>query len=230
MAVKPRPASTVILVDSKARVYMTKRPDTMRFLGGYYVFPGGAVEPDDHEVRPSSLQKENSIELSYYIAAARELFEEVGIFLGCREDGSPFNLKEEKTSAYRQNLMNGSMSFSNMLKKESLRLDLDLLRYFGHFITPEMSPIRFDTRFFIASLPAGQSPQPDRGEIADAFWVSPLAALEALKTGEMPMVKPTILSLAALGKANGKVKPMLMDGMTYVLESGLNLFPDETVS
>ena len=82
MSVTPRPASTVVLIDDSLRVYLTKRPKTMKFMGGYYVFPGGKVENEDFITGLDQRSHLNTpLDHSYYVAAARELFEEIGILL-----------------------------------------------------------------------------------------------------------------------------------------------------
>src|SRR5579875_2879241 len=137
MAVVPRPASTVVLVDENARVYMTKRPQTMKFFGGFYVFPGGAVEKDD-EIEDSETfiqsKPDESIDKSFYIAAARELFEEVGVLLCETEDGTAANLKEATAKEYRRQMMLGELSFRQMLRKEGLKFSFKCLTPFGHLI------------------------------------------------------------------------------------------------
>lgn len=196
MTIIPRPASTVVLLDEHSRVYLTKRPQTMEFLGGYYVFPGGSVDKAD-EVTESQfiLNRPGShLNASYYIAAARELFEEVGILLATNQDGST-HFDEGKAREYRQRLVAGEMTFVEMLKREQLFFNYEHLKYFGTLVTPEESPIRFDTSFFLTQLPKGQSPVPDDYEIEEALWVSPNEALSAYSEGKLPMISPTIISL-----------------------------------
>lgn len=199
MTVIPKPASTVVLLDENSRVYLTKRPKTMKFLGGYYVFPGGSVDKADEVAESQFILNRPSPRLNaaYYIAAARELFEEVGILLATNQDGS-VNFDEGKAKEYRQQLINGDMSFVEMLQSESLFLNLQQLKYFGTLVTPEGSPYRFDTSFFLTYLPKGQSPIPDAYEIEDAFWVSPDEALSAYSKGRLPMIAPTIMSLQTI--------------------------------
>lgn len=199
MTVIPKPASTVVLLDEKSRVYLTKRPKTMKFLGGYYVFPGGSVDKTDAVAKSEFiLNRPNSrLNPAYYIAAARELFEEVGILLATNRDGT-INFDEGKAREYRQRLMNGELSFIEMLQREELFFNLKQLKYFGTLVTPEGNPYRFDTSFFLAYLPKGQSPIPDAYEIEDAFWVSPNDALSAYSKGKLPMIAPTIMSLQTI--------------------------------
>ena len=72
-AVTPRPAATVILLRGGAErleILLVKRNPRARFMGGAWVFPGGAV--DRHEGRGDSALR---------AAALRELREEAGIQL-----------------------------------------------------------------------------------------------------------------------------------------------------
>ncbi len=197
----PRPASTVVLMDEYSRVYLTKRPVTMKFMGGFQVFPGGSVESHDHldeNDYVNIVEAQLSINLSYYIAAARELFEEVGILMGNTIDGFPVILPKEKGMKYRNDLQKGEIPFIRVLELEKLSFNPLCLRYFGQIITPEISPIRFDTRFFLAKLPQGQTPEPDRNEIDGAVWIKPEDALIAFENKQIKLAPPTILTLRAI--------------------------------
>nr|WP_263326465.1 NUDIX hydrolase [Neobacillus sp. Marseille-Q6967] len=201
MTVIPKPASTVVLMDDSSRVYLTKRPVSMKFMGGFHVFPGGAVEKTDQQVLDSTHILSNiqhSISLSYYLTAARELFEEVGVLLVTDKDGNPFQLPKDKIRAYRQQLVNGEISFIRLLELENLYIDLQCLTYFGQIITPEEMPIRFDTRFFLARLPQGQIPEPDLTEIDEACWFQPDEALAACKNKQIRLAPPTIITLQTI--------------------------------
>jgi 8-oxo-dGTP pyrophosphatase MutT (NUDIX family) len=170
-------------------------------MGGFHVFPGGAVEKHDAFVENDYVNTEEaqlSINLSHYIAAARELFEEVGIMLGNKKDGSPVQLPKKKVAKYRNDLLEGEVPFITVLEQENLYFDPQCLRYFGQIITPEESPIRFDTRFFLAKLPEGQNPEPDQKEIDEAVWIKPEEALAAFQNKEMKLAPPTILALQAI--------------------------------
>ncbi|RKQ32720.1 NUDIX hydrolase [Oceanobacillus halophilus] len=198
MAAIPKPASTVVLIDDHFRVYLTKRPKTMKFMGGFHVFPGGAMEKEDYEINSKHVHTESqdeSLSHAHYIAAARELFEEVGILLGTTMDGLPVQLPKEAEKKYRRQLLDDDISFNYLLEREKIHFDLQCLTYFGQIITPERSPIRFDTRFFLTKLPEGQKPDPDPTEIAEAFWISPKEALRLFQKKEIMLAPPTIVSL-----------------------------------
>lgn len=225
MAVTPRPASTVVLMDEKFRVYLTKRPMTMKFFGGFYVFPGGAVEKDDYEIDSEYIKLKEpmeSLELAYYVAAARELFEEVGILLDSNDKGLSVPGEKDAEMEYRRQLIKGELSFFQMLKKEGLLLDLDNLTYFGQLTTPERNPIRFETHFFLAQLPNGQYPNPDLKEIDEASWFTPEEAISAYKNGKISLGPPTILALIAISD-HLKGKPLVMPDLeSYLAEKGLS--------
>jgi hypothetical protein len=48
------------------------------------------------------------------------------------------------------------MTLSEIAAREQLRLALDELAYFAHWVTPEIETRRFDTRFFVAARPPNQ--------------------------------------------------------------------------
>lgn len=201
MTVFPRPASTVVLIDEMSRVYLTKRPESMKFFGGFYVFPGGAVEESDYAQDDEYIKgwdEKQSFDPAYYIAAARELFEEVGVLLAIRADGVPAQITKQKEFRYRQLLVNGEISFFQMLREESLYFSQENIHYFGNLVTPKDKPIRFDARFFLAQLPTGQSPSPDKEEIDDAAWFSPDDALSACHAGNISLAPPTILAIETI--------------------------------
>ena len=56
----------------------------------------------------------------------------------------------------RQRLLDGSLSLGELLSRHGLALRADLLTPWARWITPEISPRRFDTWFFAAALPPGQ--------------------------------------------------------------------------
>jgi 8-oxo-dGTP pyrophosphatase MutT (NUDIX family) len=215
MTVIPRPASTVILIDDNARVYMTKRPKTMKFFGGFYVFPGGAVDASDYAQNSEYIRncKQNdSFDPAHYVAAARELFEEVGVLLSSKDGDANVHFKKE--SEYRRLLLNGEISFIDMLIQEGHHLNLENLTYFGNLTTPKTNPIRFDTRFFLAQLPKGQFPKPDLNEIDEATWFSPDEALTSCENGEIFLAPPTIHALKTLiNYQNGS--PLMMPDLDF---------------
>jgi 8-oxo-dGTP pyrophosphatase MutT (NUDIX family) len=69
---------------------------------------------------------------------------------------------------------------------------------FSRWITPAEVKIRYDTWFFLATMPAGQEARIDGAEVVDARWFSPPAALAASRRNEILLVFPTIKHLQQL--------------------------------
>jgi 8-oxo-dGTP pyrophosphatase MutT (NUDIX family) len=146
----PRRAASVIVLrggSDTLEVLLVKRNPEARFMGGAWVFPGGAVDRREGEGQDALLA-----------AAIRELNEEAGI------DG------------------------------------IDELIPFSRWITPAQVKIRFDTWFYLGSLPQGAEPKVDGSEVVDARWYEPAAALEAGRHGELLLVFPTIKHLEQLSQ------------------------------
>ncbi len=219
--VTPKNASTVILIrpDShgKFEIFMTLRPAEMKFLGGYYVFPGGSIRKRDyseamlnrcHGLSASEAQRilgnqlSQELAMGHWVAGIRELFEEVGILLCVTEAGEPLDMTKDnlkdRLAHKREALVQGSLDFPTLLESEGLRCDLGRAVFFYHRVTPEMYSMRFDARFYLARLPSGQSPLSSSEEVADGLWITPEQVLEASEKGDFPVIPPTTTSLRTL--------------------------------
>ncbi len=205
----PRAASTVVLLrDSAAgpEVYLLRRAKAMAFAGGMHVFPGGSVDPADAEshVRwsgPSPAQwgawfsADEALATALVCAAVRETFEECGVLLaGPSEDELLADVSSDEWEAERASLEAREQSLSQLLERRGLVLRSDLLRPFAHWITPEVEPKRFDTRFFLAELPAGQVCRHVGTEADDRLWVRPRDAMDR----GLGMLPPTWAALEQL--------------------------------
>jgi 8-oxo-dGTP pyrophosphatase MutT (NUDIX family) len=150
--------------------------------------------------------------LAYYLAAVREAFEETGILVGHDSTGvSPATAAQDpKVDALRDDLMEDRLGFAAVLARMACRIDGPALEYIAHWITPEVEPRRFDTRFFAAKVPVGARAIVDPREMTDAVWLKPFAALERYDRGALPMVFPTIKTLEQLTEY-GSVDEALKD-------------------
>ena len=215
-----RAAATVILLrrleSTGFQVFLTRRPEGMRFLGGMYCFPGGGVSKEDCSPRMMARcagvtpQQARSIigaqfrpqaALGFWTAAIRELFEEVGILLTVGDSGNPISMEAmpsdwlaEKHAA----LISKSLSFADLLESENLYCDASALTHFSHWQTPAQNSLRFDTRFFLAELPPAQRPLPSSYEVIHCLWVTPDQAIQQFERGELPLIFPTFASLRTL--------------------------------
>jgi 8-oxo-dGTP pyrophosphatase MutT (NUDIX family) len=214
----PKHASTLLLLrptsDGSFEVLLTRRPNEMKFLGGFYVFPGGSVGPEDRSEKTLrrchglSAQEARRIlgddlspelSLAHWVAVIRELFEEVGILLCVTERGAEPAVEDgHRLEEKRQALVAGTLDFGSFLEAENLFCDLARAVYFSHRVTPEFYPIRFDTRFYLASLPAGQTALPQSEEVADSLWIAPQEALRQTNHDHFPLLPPTTTMLQNL--------------------------------
>jgi glyoxylase-like metal-dependent hydrolase (beta-lactamase superfamily II)/8-oxo-dGTP pyrophosphatase MutT (NUDIX family) len=200
----PRPAATLILLRQGPEVLMLQRAQTAAFLGGAYVFPGGALDPEDHfadrvlgltEAQANERLKLSSGGIAYYVAAIRECFEEAGILLARDATGAPISPERaEKLLHWRKK------PFRNMLEAEDLYLPAGELAYYGHWITAPGRSRRFDARFFVALAPEGQQGSHDAGETVHDIWITPREALERGARGEIELVHATQFSLKDLAR------------------------------
>lgn len=164
--VTPRPAATVLLVDASVspwRLLMMRRPGGADFAPGAYVFPGGSVHEED--ARLGDVDR---------AAAVRELFEEMGVLLARRPDRR--FARDRECRLLRERLAAGA-GWTDALVSLGLAPALDRLVFLARWITPEAVARRFDTRFYVARRPPGQTVHPQPGEVAEWLWIAPADAL-----------------------------------------------------
>jgi 8-oxo-dGTP pyrophosphatase MutT (NUDIX family) len=228
MIVKPADAATVILLREAQRqttknfeVLMVLRSSKSAFVPGAYVFPGGKVAAEDCLPKMENFCNKSDLirtrylldnvlhpekSLGIWIAAVRETFEETGLLLARRKDGTLLSFghkgTEQKLREYRAAVNSENLEFSQLLQKEDVMLALDQLHYFSHWITPELSPLRYDTRFFVTMVPKNQKALPDGDEITRHVWITPTDALRKYNEQKFCMVAPTIITLEELSRFN----------------------------
>jgi 8-oxo-dGTP pyrophosphatase MutT (NUDIX family) len=209
----PRPAATVLTLRDAPNGYeilMLRRNVRSEFMGGIFVFPGGAVDTEDGDAAVFGLTDDVASArlglerggLAFYVASLRELFEEAGLLIVCDGEGRVrrFTTPEElaRLASYRRALNAGETTLSEVLRREDVCLDLRGIAYLAHWITPVGPPRRYDTRFFVALAPEGQPATPDANETVADCWMRPSDALAAQLRGEFNMVVPTIRNLEAI--------------------------------
>lgn len=202
-----RPAATIVLLrDGEAgpEVLLLKRLHSAGFVPGAYVFPGGRVDPADADrrviARADGLAPDAEPEPMYWVAALRELFEETGVLLarGASGEALPCAADDPLLVGAREALLEERLSFLEVLESLEAGLALSEVVYFAHWITPVAEARRYDTRFFLARLPAGCEATADPRETAEALWLTPAEALRRFRDGHLPMVFPTASTLEAL--------------------------------
>ena len=162
-----RPASTVIVLrdGDPFEILMVRRNDTVAFMAGSYVFPGGRVDDSDRPPKGERLTPAtfsdltDTEEAAYRMAAVRELQEEANVYLTVND-----------------------------------------LYPFAHWVTPEIETRRYDTRFFVARMPAGQQAKHDESETTALEWLSPHEAIARFERRQMLLPPPTWTSIRQLAK------------------------------
>jgi 8-oxo-dGTP pyrophosphatase MutT (NUDIX family) len=207
-----RDAATVLLLRDAAgavEVFLLRRMPGMAFAAGMTVFPGGAVDPRDADPGvgwtgppPSSwtaaLSADERLARALVCAAVRETFEESGVLLAgptadrvCAAHGPDWERD-------RVAVETGTLSLAGLLARRGLLLRADLLRPWAHWVTPEAEARRYDTRFLVAALPAGQSTRDTTSEAEAVEWIRPADALAEVDAGRRGMLPPTMVTLGEI--------------------------------
>jgi 8-oxo-dGTP pyrophosphatase MutT (NUDIX family) len=177
--VRPRHAASLILLKGdldSPEVLLGRRPMASRFMPGVYVFPGGALERGDHAVasaldlRPdveTRLAQHGGLRRARALTwtAIRETWEETGVMVGKTGNFEPTRTTPA-TQAFRD---------AGLIPSPAC------LDYIVRAITPTHSPIRFDTRFFLANGAKVGGSLIETKELEDIGWYSLAKALDQLK-------------------------------------------------
>jgi glyoxylase-like metal-dependent hydrolase (beta-lactamase superfamily II)/8-oxo-dGTP pyrophosphatase MutT (NUDIX family) len=181
------PAASVLLSrgPGSREVFAVRRGTRLKFFGGFWAFPGGRVDPDDG---PEDAAR---------IAACRELFEETGVLIARRADGS-FPPTDADLERARREVLAGRLPFTQLLAGRRLAIRADDFQPIGQLTTPPFSAARFATNFFTAYLPPGQCAEVWEGELDHGAWVEGEALLAQWVRGECLLTPPTVAILQAL--------------------------------
>ncbi|MCA1831976.1 MAG: hypothetical protein ABR548_00095 [Actinomycetota bacterium] len=221
--VPPRDSATVMVARDApggVELFMLERHLSSDFFGGAYVFPGGKIDDADTDptlnefVDPpagapsldpgaigASVEAPPGKELGFHLAAIRETFEEAGVLLARHEDGSVVRLDGAEAGRFaeaRRALNAREATLLDIARSHRIRYALDLMFYFSRWITPEAVPKRYDTRFFVARLPEGQTPLHDDFETTSGLWIRPQDALDRAIEGGFTIIFPTRKTLESI--------------------------------
>lgn len=201
-----KPAATILLLrdDPEFEVLMVKRHHQIDFASGALVFPGGKSHAGDHdtawEAQALGWAEFDDEQRGLRIAAIREVFEEAGILLGRRTDGSPIG-GESAPLEVRLKVDRGELAFLDVVRDLNVVIDLNALTIFARWITPPLTPKRFDTWFYVVTAPDDQLAACDGRETVDAEWISPLEVLRLAEAGERKVIFPTRMNVKLLAEA-----------------------------
>jgi 8-oxo-dGTP pyrophosphatase MutT (NUDIX family) len=207
-----RPAATVMLVrDAPAglQVFVLRRVAAMAFAPGMTVFPGGAVDPADHDPAlqwagpdehwwAEHLQQQAPLARALVVAAVRELFEETGVLLAGAGDPAGSPADRPLGDPVRLALIEHRITLAAALATAGLRLRADLLRPWANWITPPGRTRRYDTFFFAAALPPGQQAEMLTTEADLGQWRAPRELFAERAAGTTALMPPTVAMLTDL--------------------------------
>ncbi|MES2880270.1 MAG: MBL fold metallo-hydrolase [Pseudomonadota bacterium] len=191
-----RPAATVLLLRDTAHgieVLMTRRSQTASFAPNAYVFPGGGVDAADAQSHGQAKRRatQSELHLTQAIAAIRESFEELGVLLARRADGSAADNRDIAA-------LDRSAPFIAQCQTLGLTLAADEVFVLAHWIADRDLSRRFDVPFLVTRMPEGQTPVADEAEQFEPVWVRPIDALTRHKAGNFFIIYPTIKTLERL--------------------------------
>jgi 8-oxo-dGTP pyrophosphatase MutT (NUDIX family) len=200
--VRPRDAASLILLRGEGHdleLLAGRRPGHVKFMPGVWVFPGGAIDPEDQQPwhveaggghLPPRLKR-------CARAALRETWEEVGVLVGA-------------SRAPGHAMPPGLSAIEAAYAGRGVAAALDVLTYVGRAITPTPVFRRFNTRFFLADAGAVFGNPVSTDELEDVGWhpigrrpLSPfrdvtqfmLARAIALRDGTAPREAPLFCSV-----------------------------------
>lgn len=213
-------ASAIVVRDGPdgLEVFMLERHIETDFAGGALVFPGGKLEAQDTGIDPSLTKglapdrlraqvgaRDDAEALGLVVSAVREAYEEAGVLFAVGPDGQPVDAATLRSDAFltaRRRLASRDDAYDwrPFLAQHGLVLDLGACVFFSWWVTPEGLHRRYDTRFFVAQVPASQAEvlRHDDVEMTSSLWLRPQDALEAGRDGRFTVIYPTRKNLEAL--------------------------------
>jgi 8-oxo-dGTP pyrophosphatase MutT (NUDIX family) len=178
-----RPAATVVVIRTGSGggvdVLLVRRNDKVAFMAGAYVFPGGRVDEIDKTLG--------------------------GAEAACLRDASPSRFTDLSSA---EELPYRVAAVREIQEEAAVTLTIDALIPIAHWVTPQNETRRYDTRFFLASMPDGQTARHDEGEMTALLWVSPAAAIEQCRRGAITLPPPTWTTLKQLTRFDSMVETL----------------------
>ncbi|RZT42099.1 MBL fold metallo-hydrolase [Cupriavidus agavae] len=182
-------ASMLVLRDGPQgmEVLLMRRPQRADDRSaGAFVFPGGVLDPQDAALHPFCAGLDDAAAslclgvpghgLDYHLCAVREAFEEANLLFAYDSTGQIVRLDDLGDEVHRQlreAASYGGKGLAHVCEMLGLTLAVDKLAYCAYWLTPPGLAKRFDTRFFMAILPAGQTAIHDGVEAVEHRWMRP---------------------------------------------------------
>jgi glyoxylase-like metal-dependent hydrolase (beta-lactamase superfamily II)/8-oxo-dGTP pyrophosphatase MutT (NUDIX family) len=190
-------AASVLLARGSSDLFIVRRAEKLRSFGGFYAFAGGKVAPSDGEIPVAAMSDvtEAGVPPDRYVTAAREVFEETGVLLARRGDGS-FPATGTVLDYLRRKMLVENLPFGDVLAHLEASIHATDLLPLGRVVTPAFVSTRYDTVFFFAKLPPNQQTEILPGELDHGEWATADTILERWTRGECLISPPTIAILS----------------------------------
>jgi ribonuclease/clavin/mitogillin len=214
-------AASVLLArrPGSAEVFAVRRSPALRFFGGFHAFPGGKVHAEDAAIAAERLTPNPAPLDVRRVTAARELFEEAGVLIARRSDGS-FPPAGPDLAALRRELVEDRLAFREVLRRLDLTLRGDDFTFAGSLVTPPFTVLRFDTAFFVVDLPPGQHAEVWPGELDEGRWTTGAALLACWTRGDCLVAPPTVTLLEAIRDRGVAEVPVRLASLLESLAAG----------
>jgi len=192
---KTRLAAAILITRGSGQdteVFLVQRNPELRFLGGYWAFPGGTVIREDHHAG------DNKTPDPLMLCAVRELFEETGILL------SDINgrLSGTERKRIRNELLQSTSVNAWLSVLGTARPDYNALSPICNLTTPPFSPVVYDTSFYHLALADGMEPDVVQGELVDSGFFQPGRIIDKWLYGEIDIAPPVLFLLTLMQKTS----------------------------
>lgn len=189
--VKPRKAVACILRRDSGEVLLGRRNDSMRFMAGTHVFPGGRIDDDEGVAHVVGADDDGHARAVH--AAVREVFEESGVL--CVEGQLP---RDEVLHEARVKMLKDELALDEILAEAQLVIPAHRFAPAGAWITPGNNPIRFDTRYYLFEHDGRQQERLIEGEMTRLDWLTPAHARRMWQDGAVDLPGPVAHTLQHL--------------------------------
>ncbi len=190
--------------DGSGRVLLVERNPELKFFGGYHAFPGGTLDAQDQEVPVENLPTMGEAAIdefqSFVAAAARELFEETGVWLG----RGTRTVDRDTLDRFRRRLLADEISFLEILKETGHVVDARDFEPLCRITTPPFVPVRYDTWFLRCRMPKGARAEILPGELVSGDFILPGPTLDLWREGELLIAAPVLIMLEEMARGDDR--------------------------
>jgi glyoxylase-like metal-dependent hydrolase (beta-lactamase superfamily II)/8-oxo-dGTP pyrophosphatase MutT (NUDIX family) len=192
-----RPSAAVVLLRGEGeglQVFWVRRSERVQTMPEFRGFVGGTVDKEDAEIPVAGATGQDAIER---VCAIREAFEEAGVLLATERTGPAAALAHA-----RSQLLAGETTFGALAAEHGWRFHAGPMTPAGRWMTPPFTPRRFETQYFVARMPDGQTASVREGELSQGEWVRPVDALRRWQMGYEIFAAPILYTM--FGLAHGE--------------------------